>query len=235
MEYDETALQAVREGRLLINNYDKWLFETFEPFIGQRVLEVGCGLGNLMVHLLDRELVMGIEVAANAVRDVKQRFAKTPNITVRQIDIVKPDALALGKYKLDTAVSMNVLEHIEDDETALANIGKILVPGGHVILVLPAHTWLYGTMDVSIGHYRRYTREMLRERVENAGFQVVTDGYVNSLGALGWWFNGRVLHKQVPPKAQLNLFNIVVPVQRFIERIFPTPFGISVMMVAQKI
>lgn len=69
------ALQVVRERRLLIDEYDSWLVEEIKPFLGQRVIEVGCGLGNLLKHFVDRELVIGIDNSHETVAEVHRRFA----------------------------------------------------------------------------------------------------------------------------------------------------------------
>lgn len=70
MNADENAIQTVREDRLLIDKYDVWLFKIFEPFLGKRLIEIGCGLGNLLVHLLDKEKVVGIEHSEEVVSQV---------------------------------------------------------------------------------------------------------------------------------------------------------------------
>lgn len=234
MDYDEQALEAVRVGRLLIDRYDAWLFGEFSPYLGQRVLEVGCGLGNQIRHLTGRDLVVGIDLASSSVERVQQDYKDYPNIHAYTYSITDPAVLALSENGFDSALSLNVLEHVEDDQLALQHIYQMLKPGGKLILVLPAHMALYGTMDTSIGHYRRYNREFLRARLEKAGFRVLKDKYVNTVGAMGWWFNGRVLKKTVPPSGQLKLFNVIVPVLKTAEQIIPPPFGITVLSISEK-
>jgi hypothetical protein len=70
--------------------------------------------------------------------------------------------------------------------------------------------------------------------MEEAGFEVVAGKYINMLGAAGWFFNGRILRKHVPPRGQLRLLNRVVPVLRSMERAIPAPFGVSLLMVGEK-
>lgn len=234
MTFDEKALHEVRESRLLIDKVDDWLFDEFKPFVGQRVLEIGCGLGNHFEHLLDRELLLGFDISEESIAEVRQRFAGRTNVRVACQSITDPGVLALAGERLDTALSVNVFEHIEDDVLAMRHTHRLLQPGGTFILIVPAHSFLYGPMDSSIGHYRRYTKHMLRERLDGVGFDVVKTKYINALGALGWLVNGRVLRRTVPPRGQLKLLNKVIPIMRSIESMIPAPFGVSVLAVAQK-
>lgn len=234
MDYDERDLQAVREGRLLIDRYDAWLFEEFQPYLGQRVLEVGCGLGNLMRHLTDRQLLVGIEPSAESVAAVRRQFAAYPQVEAHELSITDPAVLALEPRHFDCAISLNVFEHIEADDLALRHTWQLLQPGGRLILIVPAHDWLYGRMDAAIGHYRRYTKALLADKLQAAGFSILRQQYLNMVGALGWLANGRVLRRRVPPTGQLQLFNRLVPGIRAFEKRFGAPFGITVMCIAQK-
>jgi SAM-dependent methyltransferase len=234
MNYDEQALQAVREGRLLIDRYDAWLFRKIEAHLGRRVLEIGCGLGNMSGRLLDRERVVAIDNSAESVAAVQSRFAAHPNFRAAVVSITAPEALALQAELFDSAVSLNVFEHIADDRLALRNTHSLLQPGGRFVLIVPAHDWLYGTMDRAIGHYRRYTRAALGAKMAAAGFRVVQQHYVNMLGALGWWFNARVVGRHTPPTGQLRLFNALVPLLAAVEDRLTPPFGISLLSIAVK-
>lgn len=234
MQYSEQALQKVREDRLLIDEVDKWLYELIEPYLGQRILEIGCGLGNFARHLTDRQLYVGTEIEPSAVATVAPLLTAWPHMTVEAADATDPAILALKQYRFDTVFSLNVFEHIEEDRVAIRHAAEILEPGGRFILVVPAHAWLYGKIDRAIGHYRRYDRTMLTERMECAGLTVIQSAYINAVGALGWFVNARVIPRETPPAGQLQLFNRLVPFLKRFERRFPPAFGISVIAVGQK-
>jgi 2-polyprenyl-3-methyl-5-hydroxy-6-metoxy-1,4-benzoquinol methylase len=234
MKFDETALQAVRERRLLIDNYDSWLVEEIRPFLGQRLIEVGCGLGNLLTHFVDREMVVGIETSSETIIEARRKFAGMGNISIYQYSITDPSVLVLQEMRFDSAVSLNVFEHVEDDELAMQHIARLLTPNSNFVLIVPAHQWLYGTMDSSIGHYSRYTKALARKKLEKAGFRIVHQKYLNMLGAVGWFVNGRFLRCKVPPSGQLQIFNKVVPILKAVEKVIPVPFGISLITVAQR-
>src|SRR6185436_9726599 len=97
-----------------------------------------------------------------------------------------PDAL-VGE-RCDTAVCLNVLEHIADDRGSLASIHRLLEPGGRLVLLVPAIPAIFGTLDDKLGHFRRYTPRHLRERYAEAGFQMRHIEYFNLAGIAGWWF-----------------------------------------------
>jgi len=231
---DPEALHQVRERRLLLDRCDAWLFEEMAPYIGQRVLEVGCGHGNLALHLLDRQVVFGIDVSEDSISAFRQRFTDQPHVQAQVHDITAPRVLELQRFNFDTVIALNVLEHIGPEAEALHHIRQLLMPQGRFVVVVPALPWLYGSMDRSIGHYRRYTAKMLRERLEQAGFSVSFLRYYNLPGVLGWWFNGRVLRQTVPPTGQLRLFNRLVPLVRAVEKRFPMPLGLSLLATAER-
>jgi SAM-dependent methyltransferase len=225
-------MEAVRERRLLLSALDAWLLNQVRPYIGQRVLEVGCGHGNLTSFLLDRELIMATDMDSDSVREVRDSFADHNNLVAWVYDITDPAVLALSEHCFDTVMCLNVLEHIADDMAALRHMCDLLVPGGRLILIVPAHQCLYGSIDSSIGHYRRYTRRSLRERLNCAGLDVLELYYTNPLGALGWFVNGRILGRTVPGTGQLGVFNRLVPLLAWLERRVRPPFGISVVSVS---
>jgi len=103
MQYDEQAMQAVRERRLLIDEYDSWLVEELRPFLGQRVIEVGCGLGNLLKHFIDRELVVGIETCSETVMEVQRKFADFGNVLICEYGITDPSPPS-GQLRIFNAV-----------------------------------------------------------------------------------------------------------------------------------
>ncbi len=235
MEYSEVALQQVRERRLLIDQVDLWLYDEVRPYIGQHVLEIGCGHGNFARHLVDRERYMGIDISPESVRLVQETLCKQPNMNALVADIT--DVAFTEKFpdhSFDTVISLNVFEHIENDVLAIQNARSVLRPGGVMILVVPSHQWLYGTMDRSIGHYRRYSKESLAVTFEHGGFTVEKQKYINTLGAVGWFINGRILRQSVPPVTQLRFLNGIIPLVKWMEQRVDAPFGTSVLTIARK-
>jgi SAM-dependent methyltransferase len=227
-------VEHVRRTRLLLNRCDGWLFDEIRPYFGRRVLEAGCGYGNLIQHLLDRDLVIAVDIDPASVRIVAHRYRNHANLLACVFDICDPNVQTLAVHEIDTVVSLNVLEHIEDDVLALRNMANVLEPGGKLVLIVPAFEWLYGSMDSSIGHCRRYTRATLAEKLMRAGFAVQKQYYTNVLGAIGWFVNGRILRQPVPPTGQLGLFNTLVPLLATLEKLVRPPIGISLISVSTR-
>ncbi len=231
---DSWALREVRERRLLLDRCDAWLFQEMERFIGNRVLEVGCGHGNLTTHLLSRDAVVGIDVSAESIATFRQRFADHPRVEAFVHDVTDPSVLGLARFQFDTAIALNVLEHIAQDALAIRNTSQLLVPGGQLIIVVPALPCLYGSMDYAIGHCRRYTAKTLRLLLERARLKIHVLQYYNLVGILGWWLNGQLFRRAVPPKGQLRLFNRLVPLVQAVERHLRAPVGLSLLAVAER-
>jgi SAM-dependent methyltransferase len=228
------ALEEVRRRRLLIDQCDAWLFDEIRPHLGRRVLEVGCGHGNMTRHLLDRDLVVAIDVDASSVELIRAQYSDYPNVLPCHCDICDESVRAIAIHGIDTVISVNVLEHISDDTGALVNMGRILATGGTLVLIVPAFGWLFGTMDAAIGHFRRYTKAGMVAKLKQAGLTVKQQYYLNGLGAIGWFVNGRVLKQEVPPSGQLRWFNHLVPLVAKAERLVRIPFGISLVSIAQR-
>lgn len=234
MEFDEVALQKVREDRLLIEEVDRWLFEEIEPHVGDRVLEIGCGLGNFTRHFMDRELYVGTEPSDETTRALRAAYASYPNVAIFQADATTALFKQFCAFGVDTVFSLNVFEHIDDHMAAMQNAYHILNPGGVFILIVPAHMQLHGTLDRAIGHFRRYDIGMVQKMFSQIGFVEEKLAYINALGALGWWANSRVTRQRTPPVWQLRIFNAIVPLLKRVERRIPPPFGISLLAIGRK-
>src|ERR1017187_3664981 len=115
--------------------YSAWQFAMAAEYLGQRVVEVGCGIGNFTQHLAGRESVAAIDLEPRCVESHRQRFAGQPNIVSLVMDVLTPDFLTLRHYRPESIACLNVLEHVRDDRLALAHMHALLPEGGTVVLV----------------------------------------------------------------------------------------------------
>jgi glycosyltransferase involved in cell wall biosynthesis len=233
--YDETA--GLRTLRIMegAGRYNEWLFEQAKPFLGKRVLEVGSGVGNITKFLVSKEKVVATDVSDFYLEELGRHYKDSKNVAVHRLDLTD-EAAALelkNKHSPDSILSMNVLEHIDDHEAALNNKNRLLPKGGKLVLVVPAHQALYCEMDKHLDHFRRYNMAETRGLLKKAGFEVESIRYLNLIGALGWWFNGKVLRRKLIPSRQLRLFDLIVWLLGFEKRL-RVPFGLSVLAVARK-
>jgi SAM-dependent methyltransferase len=224
-------LEVAAEAR----NYQNWMLNRFRPYLGQRILDAGAGIGAFTEHLLDRELVVAAEGYAPFVEVLHQRLGRRLQVDPIHVDLAGPAMRDLAYHRFDTVLCVNVLEHIEDDRTTLANFSALLQPGGRLVLFVPAHMFLYGTVDRQLGHWRRYTRAELREKLAQAGFGIEHLSAMNVVGTLGWFLNNRVRRQDRVPLRQIALYDKwIVPVAERIERVVRPPIGLSILAVGRK-
>ena len=217
------------------DRFNDEVWKRVEPFLGKEILEVGMGIGIFTEKLLSRGRVFGVEIVPEFVEEARRRLGARPGLEYLLADIggpALPDSLVGRTF--DTIVCMNVLEHIEDDRATLKRFLAILKPGGKLVLVVPAHRWLFNPLDSNDGHFRRYEREELREKLETAGFEVVAQSCFNLFGIAGWFLNGSVLRRKDLPAGQMGLFNKVAPFLFWFENLVGPPVGLSLLAVGAK-
>lgn len=215
--------------------YNEWLFNQCKPFLGKRVLETGSGPGNITKYLLAKPFILATDIDPYYIENLKRKFNPFPQIQVEALDLSDLETLQMlvQKFQVDCCLSMNVLEHIDSDQTVLSNIYEALPPGGNLVLLVPAHPFLYSDMDKYLGHFRRYNKNNLREILEKVGFKVETLRYLNMLGAVGWFVNGKIFRKKLIPSQQMRIFNSLTKAL-VLEKSFNPPFGLSILAVGKK-
>lgn len=132
---------------------------------GARILDAGCGSGRNMVQLARRGTVTGIELAPASLEAARERGVGP--VVPGSLD----EPLPFGDAAFDLALALDVLEHVEDDRAALAELARVVAPGGRLLVTVPQYGWLWGEHDVLAHHHRRYTRALLLRRAEAAGLQ----------------------------------------------------------------
>jgi SAM-dependent methyltransferase len=203
--------------------------------LGRRVLEVGCGLGNFTGTLLDREQVIAIDIEPECVARLKRRYPNRDNLHALVCDVASPEFRELARFRPDTCVCLNVLEHVEDDAGALEAMAGVLEPGGVIVLIVPAFPALYGPIDRNLGHYRRYTRGSMRDLAKRTGLTIHNAHYSNFIGFFGWWMNARVFKRDAQSAGQIEFFDrYLVPVLSSLERVVRPPFGQSLVAMLEK-
>ncbi|MCZ7634870.1 MAG: class I SAM-dependent methyltransferase [Verrucomicrobia bacterium] len=213
-------------------NYRRALAREFAPHLRGRVLEVGAGVGQFTALL---EQLPGIEslVAVEPVPEfcqVLRRSRPGPVVVEGTIEQVQPGT------GWDALVSVNVLEHIADDQRELHAYARALaLRHGVLCLFVPASPRLYAPIDRALGHHRRYGRSELRGKLERAGFDVLRLDRFNSVGYVLWWLNFRVLRQQhFAPRAVRWFDRWIFPWVHWLEsRLVRPPFGQSLIAAAR--
>jgi glycosyltransferase involved in cell wall biosynthesis len=233
-------LYAAPYGRGVLNNltgtpqYLSWLARTVRPHVGDSVLEVGAGIGNIAGRLMARRaLYVAAEKDALHLHALHNRFLRTPNVTVQRIDPEVPEDLAGLEGCFDTVLCLNVLEYLDDPDRVVNALGGVLKTGGNLIVLVPRSPALFGSLDRSLGHKRRFSPADLRGILESRGFTIEKVYDLNKAGAPPWWAWGKLFGARNINKPVLKLFDKTVWIWRRLDFLMPWP-GLSLIAVARK-
>jgi SAM-dependent methyltransferase len=203
--------------------------------LGERIVEAGAGIGTVSELLLARaapKQMLLIEPAANNIGELQRRFASDRRVRVYHGYL---EDIGTG-FEADSVVAVNVLEHVERPPEFLRAARQTLVPGGALLLLVPALPALYGSLDAAFEHYRRYTRSELAASLRDAGFKIETLHYLNFVGVAAWFAAGRVLRRRTLGRTQVRFYDRwVIPWLRRIESRVHPPIGQSLLAIARKL
>lgn len=216
-------------------SYFMWQSRLVVGEIGRRVIEIGCGLGNFTSMLLDRDQIVALDVELDCVERLKERYPNRRNLYAVWCDVNEPEFARLRRFRCDSCVCLNVLEHIEDDRKALSAMADAIVSGGVIVLIVPAFQSLYGPIDKNLGHYRRYNRGMISALARATGLRVRKLHYMNIVGFFGWWLNAHILKREAQSAGQIQFFDkFIVSPMAWAEGIVKPFFGQSLLVVLEK-
>lgn len=217
-------------------NYFAWQVELFKDFARGTIIDHGAGTGGLSGALLAANAgnVIAVEPDPQLVALLHDKFDAHEKASVFAGTL--DDYLAIhGPSSVDAIVSSNVIEHIEDDVACLEAMRELVRPGGAVGLYVPARPELYGSLDEAVGHFRRYTRRELEDKLTRAGFTVESIKYRNLVGVLPWIVTGQILKRDKVGTGSLRLFDrVVFPVARWLEDRIPPSYGLNLVALGMK-
>ena len=202
--------------------FNRWMADTIRPYVGQRVLEIGSGIGNLSRSLLPgRKRYVATDINPEHLARLAARFPHRLNLEAHFCDLTKPVDFERFANSMDTVICLNVLEHVEDDPMGLANIYSALDHGGRAIVLVPEGQSVFGTIDVALGHFRRYSEEELTKKMEAAGFQVERVIRFNRVSRFPWYVSGKILKRTSLDWNQMQLYDRLVWLWRRIDPFLP--------------
>jgi SAM-dependent methyltransferase len=211
----------------LIDRYAK-------PQAGAAVLEVGCGTGHNLSMLGRFGHVDGIEIDAAARALAEKRLGREVH------GAPLPELAGIPEQHYDLIGAFDVIEHVVDDQAAIAALAKRLKPGGKLVVTVPAHQWMWSAHDVVNHHQRRYSKAGLRALVDGSPLKLEKLGYLNSLLfplAVGARFASKVAGREsaddsVPPAPVNWAFEKVFGLERHLVGRLPLPPGLSLFAIA---
>lgn len=215
-------------------NYNHWIYSVMRPHIGDAIVEVGSGPGNLTRFILAAKQLICIEPDAEFTSELAALCKPHANVTLMHSFIHEINPRQLAGWPFDTVLSANVLEHISDDAGAMRSMADMLKPGGKNIVFVPAVSWAYGAMDEKLGHVRRYSKRGLIKLFEESGFENIKAGYFNFLGLFGWWFAGRIMRDDYIDPRKARVMDRLAPYISAVERFLPPIIGQSLICVGTK-
>jgi SAM-dependent methyltransferase len=227
-------------GRAFLNNltgtpqYMSWLTRVLRPHLGDTVLELGAGIGNIAGRLMGRRFeYVATEKDPLYLHALRNRFLRTPNVSVLQLHPDRPEDFESAGGPFDTVLCVNVLEYAADPGQLMESAAGILKTGGRIIVLAPQGPRLFSSLDKKLGYQRRFSRTELRALLEGHGFAVERMYQLNRIGTLGWWLFGKVLHRGRISKVMLKIFDKTVWFWRRVDGLMPWP-GLSLVVVASK-
>jgi len=223
---------------------DRWHFELLRPYIGRKVLEVGAGPGRITALVADaaqHDELLAIEPSPHFFELLRTHVGAVPGVSLLQTEAARLRSEYANHF--DSVYSVHVMEHIADDLGFLEDMLALTRPKGVVIILVPALPFLYSDLDRNVGHFRRYTKRMIRSLVQRLPVEVEHLAYNNLMGAVGslYFSKLRKINYQKDGAAKRKFFGLyhvfseyAVPAIRLVEKFVPVPLGLNLTAVLRK-
>lgn len=216
-------------------NWKRYYASRISSCIQGDVLEVGAGIGGITVLLWPGQATSWLCVepdsalAATLLKTVSSlKRGPAPKVVVGCLEDVEADS------RFDCILYIDVLEHIEADRAEMERAAALLRAGGRIVVLSPAHSFLYSEFDSQIGHFRRYNRNSIAAACPS-GVTVESCFYLDSVGILVSLANKLMLRSAFPTEAQILIWDrFVIPASRLVDRLLGYRFGKSIVMVWRK-
>ena len=212
-------------------NYQRWVSDAVQPFLGRRIVEVGAGIGNMSQWLPVRDRLILTETEPALLDVLRARAPRyfgdgLSKVSISPLDLthhLPSTALsALQHEHLDTIVSFNVLEHMDDDRAAVRLMLDVLrassQPVRRLVNFVPAQAWALSPLDTFYGHFRRYSgsriRALSRELAPDAALSLTP---FNAVGLLGWVWSALVLRRTIIDPASVKRFDAICPYTKHVD------------------
>lgn len=230
--YIGSELELFSEAR----NWKAYYRQSIKKYLGAEVLEVGAGIGSTTEFLCrgnhQRWLCL----------EPDPQLAKTLNSYIASGSLPKCCELKVGtlldlnpKEKFDNIIYIDVLEHIKDDRFEIENVYIYLKEGGVLVVLAPAHQWLFTPFDEAIGHYRRYNKRMLKAIITSEKFKCISLRYLDCVGLIASLGNRLLLKSKMPNKQQILLWDkVMVPISKIVDPFIQYSVGKSILGIWQK-
>ena len=202
-------------------HFNAWMADTIRPYVGDSVLEIGSGIGNLTVQLLPRKTYTATDINPLYLQIMNNLKENKPYLSVNRLDLNDVSEFKKAGKRFDTAICLNVIEHLEDEHQAMRNIADLLESRGRAIVLVPRGKLLFGSLDEVLGHKKRYEIRDLRSMASAAGLSVEKIIPFNRTSTIPWYVNACILKRRHFGLFQITMFNLLVPLIRHIDAYLP--------------
>jgi cyclopropane fatty-acyl-phospholipid synthase-like methyltransferase len=217
------------------HNWKGYYRKHLSPFIQGNVLEVGAGIGETTAHLFNEKVDnwLCLEPDASLAEKIADKIENKLLPTACKLIVGTTMDLSTS-HKYDTIIYIDVIEHIENDKDEIERATALLKKGGILIILVPAHQYLYSPFDKAIGHFRRYNKERLQEVIP-AGIQKKKVFYLDCLGLFASLMNKWFLRKDYPTLKQVKFWDrMIVPISKRVDPLIGCSTGKSLIGIWQK-
>jgi len=218
-EYGSQILSRLARAR----RFNLWMADAIRPYLGDRVLEIGSGVGNLSRALLPRARYVASDINPLYLETLANLASDRPYLKSSYCDVSDLNSFPITDGGYDSVICLNVLEHVADDRRSLNNIKRVLAAGGSAIVLVPQGPWNFGTLDQVLGHQRRYTPSTLDQLATDCGLEISELIEFNRIGTIAWYLNGRILRRRGFGLGQVWMLNLITPLMRMLDKIVPIP------------
>ena len=201
-----------------------------------RILEIGCGTGHNLEMLGRFGRVEATELNDRARKLAAKRLGRKVH------SAALPDLSMFQPASFDMVALLDVLEHIDDDNGALAAIKELLKPGGALLVTVPANRWMWSAHDVSHHHHRRYSKQEIARLAKTRGFKIDLLSPFNTLlfpliaaARIAGKLTGReAADDSMPPKPLNSALKSIFALEAPLVGRMPMPFGVSLLAVLRR-
>ena len=217
----------------LAKNWKRYLSTRLQPFLAGEVLEVGAGLGANVPYFYRDDLTRWLSLEPDGQLCTNYHLRQADGQIPTQCELTQGVLATLSeKETFDSIIYIDVLEHIKEDRAEFERAYQRLRPRGHLVVLCPAHNFLFSPFDQAIGHYRRYNKRMFCQLSDQ---RPVVLEYLDIVGMFASIVNKLLLRQSYPNEKQIMLWDrLFVPISRLIDPLVLRSSGKSILGVWRK-